>query len=90
MNALEGLRVLDQTQVMPDRHAQARGMVQELDHPVAGRVKGLGNPVTLSAAPATMRKAAAVLGEDTEAILAELGYGTGEIGRLREKGVLGP
>ncbi len=77
-------------EALADPHAQARGMVQELDHPVAGRVKGLGNPVKLSASPATMRKAAPILGEDTEALLAELGYGAAEITRLREKGVLGP
>ena len=77
-------------EALADPHAQARGMVQEINHPVAGRVKGLGNPVKLSASPATMRKAAPVLGEDTEPILAELGYDTGGIARLREKGVLGP
>jgi formyl-CoA transferase len=77
-------------EALADAHARARGMVQELDHPVAGRVKNLGNPVKLSASPATMRKAAPILGEDTEAILGELGYGSAEIAQLREKGVLGP
>ena len=77
-------------EALADPHARARGMVQELDHPVAGRVKTLGNPVKLSASPATMRKAAPVLGEDTDALLAELGHGAAEIARLREKGVLGP
>jgi formyl-CoA transferase len=77
-------------EALADPHAQARGMVQELEHPVAGRVKALGNPVKLSASPATMRNAAPVLGVDTDAILAELGHGSAEIARLREKGVLGP
>ncbi len=77
-------------EALADPHAQARGMVQEVDHPTAGRVKALGNPVKLSASPATLRKAAPLLGEDTGPILAELGYDTTEIARLREKGVLGP
>jgi formyl-CoA transferase len=77
-------------EALADPHARARGMVQELEHPVAGRVKALGNPVKLSASPPSMRRAAPVLGADTDAILAELGHDAGEIARLREKGVLGP
>jgi formyl-CoA transferase len=77
-------------EALADAHAQARGMVQEIDHPLAGPVKALGNPVKLSASPPALRKAAPLLGEDTERILAELGYPTPEIARLREKGVLGP
>jgi crotonobetainyl-CoA:carnitine CoA-transferase CaiB-like acyl-CoA transferase len=75
-------------EALADPHARARGMVQELDHPVAGRVKVLGNPVKLSASPATMRKAAPLLGEDTEGILAELGYSVDEIGALKRNGVI--
>jgi crotonobetainyl-CoA:carnitine CoA-transferase CaiB-like acyl-CoA transferase len=58
--------------------------------PVARRVRVLGNPVKLSAAPVAMRKAAPVLGEDIDAILADLGHGPAETARLRKKGVLGP
>lgn len=77
-------------EALSDPHGQARGMVQEVDHPVAGPVKALGNPVKLSASPATLCKAAPLLGEDTEPILAELGHDTAAIARLRERGVLGP
>jgi formyl-CoA transferase len=77
-------------EALADPHAQARGMVQDVDHPMAGRLKALGNPVKLSASPATLRKAAPLLGEDTEPILVELGYDATEIARLRERGVLGP
>ena len=38
-------------EALDDPHARARGMVQELTHPQAGRVKGLGNPVKMSATP---------------------------------------
>jgi crotonobetainyl-CoA:carnitine CoA-transferase CaiB-like acyl-CoA transferase len=77
-------------EALADPHVQARTMVREVEHPTAGRVKALGNPVKLSASPATLRKAAPLLGEDTERVLAELGYDTAAISRLREKGVLGP
>ena len=66
-----------------DPHAQARGMVQELPHPKLGRVKGLGNPVKMSRTPPVMAKVAPALGEDTEAILRELGLAEAQIARLR-------
>ena len=75
-------------EALADPHAQARGMVQELEHPRAGRVKALGNPVKLSKSPATMRKSAPELGEDTDAILREAGYAPGEIAAFRAAGAI--
>jgi crotonobetainyl-CoA:carnitine CoA-transferase CaiB-like acyl-CoA transferase len=75
-------------EALADPHAQARGMVQELVHPQAGRVKVLGNPVKLSRSPATFRVAAPLLGADTDAVLAGAGYTPAEIGALRAKRVV--
>jgi crotonobetainyl-CoA:carnitine CoA-transferase CaiB-like acyl-CoA transferase len=75
-------------EALDDAHARARGMVQELAHPQAGRVKGLGNPVKLSRTPPVMAKAAPTLGEDTDAILRELGLTDGEIATLRSEQVI--
>jgi formyl-CoA transferase len=75
-------------EALADPHAQARGMVQELPHPVAGRVKVLGNPVKMSASPPVMRKAAPQPGEDTDAVLKELGFSTDDIAALRTKRVV--
>jgi len=75
-------------EALADPHAQARGMVQELVHPQAGRVKVLGNPVKLSRSPATFRAAAPLLGADTDAVLAGAGYTPAEIGALRAKRVV--
>jgi formyl-CoA transferase len=75
-------------EALDDPHARARGMVQELTHPVAGRVKGLGNPVKMSKTPPVMAKAAPRLGEDTDAILRELGLDVPEIARLRAEKVV--
>jgi crotonobetainyl-CoA:carnitine CoA-transferase CaiB-like acyl-CoA transferase len=68
-----------------DPHAQARGMVQELEHPQAGRVKALGNPVKLSRSPAALGAAAPLLGADTDAVLTGIGYSSAEITALRAR-----
>lgn len=71
-----------------DPHAQARGMVQEVDHPDAGRVKTLGNPVKMSKSPPRVRKAAPRLGEDTRAMLRELGYADDDVAELARARVI--
>ncbi len=75
-------------EALADPHAQARGMVQELAHPKAGRVKVLGNPVKMSLTPPVMRKAAPLLGEDTDAVLGELGYGAADIAALKRERIV--
>ena len=75
-------------EALADRQAVARGMVQEYDYPGAGRVRALGNPVKLSRSPARLAKAAPRLGEDTEAVLAELGLARAEIDALRRAGAI--
>jgi formyl-CoA transferase len=75
-------------EALADPHAQARGMVQECEQPEVGRVKSLGNPVKLSRSPARLRKAAPRLGEDSRAILTELGFDAGAIAGLERAGVI--
>jgi len=75
-------------EALADPQAVARGMTQEYDHPVAGRVKALGNPVKLSRTPARPAAPAPALGQDNAAILAELGYSAQEIGQLQANRVV--
>jgi formyl-CoA transferase len=75
-------------EALADPHVRARGMVQELRHPEAGSVQGLGNPVKLSRTPARLRKTAPRLGEDTRAVLGEAGYAADEIAALEARGIV--
>lgn len=54
-----------------DPHVRARGMVQEVDHPVEGRVRVLGSPVRMSRTPARIRRHPPLLGEHTDEVLGE-------------------
>lgn len=66
----------------------AREMIVETEHPAAGRVRSLGNPVKLGSTPPRTGSAAPLLGADTEAIMEELGFSRDAIQSFREKGVL--
>lgn len=67
--------------------ARARRMAVEVDHPVLGRTTQVGIPFSLAGTPAAIRTAPPLLGEQTDEILAELGYAPPEIARLRADGV---
>jgi crotonobetainyl-CoA:carnitine CoA-transferase CaiB-like acyl-CoA transferase len=63
-------------------------MVVETEHPVAGRITNIGNPVKLSETPWQYRAPAPILGADTDAILASLGYDEATVARYREEGIV--
>jgi len=67
---------------------QARNFIVELEHPVAGPVKSIGNPIRLSDTPASYRLAPPMLGQHTDELLAELDYNLVSTALLREQGVI--
>ena len=76
-------------QVLEDPHVKARGVIQEMEHPTAGKVRTPGFPVKLSRSPASIRRPAPVLGEHNEEILTQLlGYTKEEVSGLRKAGVI--
>ena len=62
----------DVAAALDDPHVRARGMVQAVEHPTAGRIDLLGPVAKFSRTPATVRLAPPPLGYDTAAILREL------------------
>ncbi|WP_185983468.1 CaiB/BaiF CoA transferase family protein [Aureimonas mangrovi] len=65
--------ILDYAEALGNEHAQARGMVMPIDHPVEGRVNNIGFPVKLMGTPQEVRRHPPLLDEHREEILAEIG-----------------
>ncbi len=70
------------------RHPQveATGIVTELDHPQAGRLRQARTPARFSGTQPELRHPAPLLGGQTREILAEAGFSDGEIAALLESG----
>ncbi len=75
-------------EVLADPQVLHRQMLQEVEHPTAGRVRQTGLPVKLSATPGRIRSAPPTLGQHTDAILRELGFPETEVAHLRAGGVI--
>jgi crotonobetainyl-CoA:carnitine CoA-transferase CaiB-like acyl-CoA transferase len=74
--------VNDILQMHEDPQARARDMIVEVDHPKAGRVQTIGHPVKFSVTPASVDRAAPLLGQHTREVLREVGYDASEIEAL--------
>jgi alpha-methylacyl-CoA racemase len=79
--------VLDLDEALDSELVRAREMVVELEQPGAGEpVRQLGVPVKLSRTPGAPQGPGPVLGADTDAVLASLGYSDEEVAALKESG----
>jgi formyl-CoA transferase len=75
-------------EVFADPVVRHLGLIAEVDHPTAGRVRAPGIPVRLSGTPPSVRRHPPELGEHTDEILQELGYAKEEIAALRRDGAV--
>jgi crotonobetainyl-CoA:carnitine CoA-transferase CaiB-like acyl-CoA transferase len=69
-----------------DDPAQHRGVLSDHVHPVAGIYRQIAPPAKFDRSPAEVRKHAPLLGQDTIAVLAEIGLSPEEIKDLLAKG----
>jgi crotonobetainyl-CoA:carnitine CoA-transferase CaiB-like acyl-CoA transferase len=81
--------VRDVAEVLQDPQLQARGMIQQVEHAIAGAMRVTGVPIKLSQTPGSVRTPPPALGEHTAAILStDLELDQADIDRLRAAGVL--
>ncbi|NJN52929.1 MAG: CoA transferase, partial [Gammaproteobacteria bacterium] len=82
--------VLDRHEVIEHEQIRINELIEEFDHPVAGRMRQPRPAARFDVTPAAIRAPAPMLGEHTDAVLLEAGFGRQEIDALRAaKVVLG-
>ena len=76
------------TALTTDPQVKHIGAVIEMNHPVAGPMTNLANPVNLHGTPAEMRRPPPVLGEHSEEVLKQNGFTAKEMDELLTSGVV--
>jgi crotonobetainyl-CoA:carnitine CoA-transferase CaiB-like acyl-CoA transferase len=64
------------------------GIPKQISHPKMGMSNLVGNPINMSSTPPKFFRAAPLLGEHTEQVLAKLGYDIDTVKELRASGVI--
>jgi formyl-CoA transferase len=79
--------ILSMKEIAAEPSLRKTGTVVEIDHPTRGKYLSVGNPIKLSDSPTEVTRSP-LLGEHTDEILAELGYGNEQIAALRVRKVI--
>jgi formyl-CoA transferase len=74
-------------ELLEEQSLRDTGTVVEVDHPTRGKYLSVGNPIKLSGSPSDVKRSP-LLGEHTEEVMAELGYGKDDIAALRAEGAI--
>ena len=80
-------RVMSLAEVFADPQVRHQQMQVAIEHPIHGRLDVLGFPIKFSDEPCRVHRPPPVLGADTDAILADLGYSAQEISALHDRHV---
>jgi crotonobetainyl-CoA:carnitine CoA-transferase CaiB-like acyl-CoA transferase len=78
----------DIAEMIDDPQVRHRGLIAEIEHPEAGRIKQIAPTVKLSATPGEMRLPPPLLGQHTQEILKNVGYTDEMIESLAREGVI--
>ncbi len=81
--------IADYQDVFEDPHLAARQFFVDLEHPVLGRLRGLGSPLRMERTPVRHRRAGPRLGEHSAEVLREIGCTEADVERLAEEGIIG-
>jgi crotonobetainyl-CoA:carnitine CoA-transferase CaiB-like acyl-CoA transferase len=77
--------VYDVRQALDNPFVAEQQLVLDFEHAEHGNIRGVASPVRVDGGDAQPRRAAPRLGEDTDALLEELGYAPNAIGALRKQ-----
>ncbi|MHB1734595.1 MAG: CaiB/BaiF CoA transferase family protein [Ferrimicrobium acidiphilum] len=80
--------VLDYSELVRDPQVVANDYLVTVEHPTEGSLQLAGVPIKFSETPGTIRLPAPLVGQDTVAVLREVGVAEDEIDELLRKGVV--
>lgn len=75
-------------QAFESEQAKARGLTVDVEHPLAGHVRTVANPIKFSGTPIEYGNAPPLTGQHSREVLAELGLSEAEIQALAEAGIV--
>ena len=79
--------ILSMREIANEPALRASGTVVEVEHPERGRYLTVGNPIKMSDSPTVVTRSP-LLGEHTDEVLAQLGFGADEVAAFRASGVV--
>jgi formyl-CoA transferase len=79
--------ILSMKELAHEPALRATGTVVEVDHPTRGKYLTVGNPIKMSDSPTDVVRSP-LLGEHTDEVLAQLGFGADEVAALRAEGAI--
>jgi len=80
--------ILDRHELLRDAQIAASELIEEIDHPLAGRIRHVRPAARFDRTPARVRGFAPALGQHTDEVLAEIGLDAREIEVLRASGTI--